>query len=256
VTEAAEDNAWRPLRSGIYTEITVPLWTCSKSFSEIDSDDTLVFLGDYIDRGPDFKSCIEQIVRIAREAPFSVVTLRGNHEEWMLATMDDYTRHSWLLGAEAFETVRSYSASAAEKLRLAVDEAGPRLITDDIELPYEAFFEMMPDEHKHFFRSLRLCHKSDGAIFVHAGLDPKGGAPEEQNSRELTWGLVHDFPDGYQGADKIVYGHRNNFILDSNEWPQPHIVNELTYGIDSISTGILTAIRMPDRKVFQSKRFL
>jgi serine/threonine protein phosphatase 1 len=75
-----------------------------KLLPEIDSQDTLVFLGDYIDRGPDSRGCIEEIVRLAREAPFSVVPLLGNHEEWMLATMHDYT-----------------------KLRSAVDEAGPRL---------------------------------------------------------------------------------------------------------------------------------
>ena len=226
-----------------------------KVFSEIQPDDSLVFLGDYIDRGPDSKSCIEEIIRLSNEASFSVVTLRGNHEEWMLATMDDYTKHSWLLGADAFETVESYSLSAAEKLRRAVDEAGPRLITDDIELPYEAFFETMPDSHRRFFRGLRLFHKADSAIFVHAGVDPDGGAPEEQNSRELTWGLVHDFPEGYRGPDKVVYGHRNNCFIDANGGPRPRIVNELTYGIDSISTGVLTAIRMPDGKVFQSERF-
>ena len=173
----------------------------------------------------------------------------------MLATMDDYTKHSWLLGADAFETIESYSLSAAKKLRLAVDEAGPRLIMDDVELPYEAFFETMPVSHQSFFRGLRLFHRSDGAIFVHAGIDPDGGAPEEQNQRELTWGLVHDFPNGYRGPHKVVYGHRNNCIVDASGRPQPRVVNELTYGIDSISTGVLTAIRMPDGRIFQSERF-
>ena len=223
--------------------------------AHLTAEDTLVFLGDYIDRGPDSKGCIEEIVRLSNEASFSVVTLLGNHEEWMLATMDDYTKHSWLLGAEAFETVTSYSLSAANKLRLAVDEAGPRLITDDVELPYEAFFETMPVSHRSFFRGLRLFHKSDGAIFVHAGIDPNGGAPEEQNSRELTWGLVHNFPDGYRGPHKVVYGHRDNCVVDASGWPRPRIVNELTFGIDSISTGVLTAIRMPDGMVFQSERY-
>ena len=226
-----------------------------KVLSEIHRDDALVFLGDYIDRGPDSKGCIEEIIRLSVEAAFSVVTLRGNHEEWLLATMDDYAKHSWLLGADAFETVASYSPAAAEKLRVAVDEAGTRLITDDVALPYEAFFEAVPDSHRRFFGGLRLFHKAEGAIFVHAGVDPDGGALEEQNSRELTWGLVHNFPQGYRGPDKVVYGHRNNCVIDGSGWPRPRIVNELTYGIDSISTGVLTAIRMPDGKVFQSERF-
>jgi serine/threonine protein phosphatase 1 len=96
-----------------------------KLLPQIRSDDCLVFLGDYIDRGPDSKGCIEEIVRLGNEAAFPVVTLLGNREEWMLATMHDYTKHSWLLGAEAFATVESYSLPGARRLRLAVDEAGP-----------------------------------------------------------------------------------------------------------------------------------
>jgi serine/threonine protein phosphatase 1 len=226
-----------------------------KLLPQMHSDDSLVFLGDYIDRGPDSKGCVEEIVRLQKEARFPVVTLLGNHEEWMLATMDDCTKHSWLLGADAFETVASYSLPAARMLRLAVDEAGPRLVTDDVELPYEAFFETMPASHRSFFRELRLFHESDGAIFAHAGVDPDGGAHEEQNQRELTWGLVHDFPNGYRGPHKVVYGHRNNCVIDPSGCPRPRIVNQLTFGIDSISTGVLTAIRMPDAKVFQSARF-
>ncbi len=42
---------------------------------QIHADDTLVFLGDYIDRGPDSKDCVEEIIRLKQDAPFSVVTL-------------------------------------------------------------------------------------------------------------------------------------------------------------------------------------
>lgn len=222
---------------------------------ELDSTDTLVFLGDYIDRGPDVRGCIEAIVQLEEEAPFTVVPLLGNHEAWMLATMDDYGRHSWLLGAEAFETVASYSREAETLLRREVESAGSRLITDDVDLSYAAFFDAMPAKHRRFFTSLRLFHRGDGAVFVHAGIDPDGGAPEEQDARELTWGLCHEFPDGYRGPSKVVYGHRDNSISDESGWPQPFIRDELTYGIDTISTGVLTAIRMPDGKVVQSERF-
>jgi len=56
--------------------------------ANLTAENTLVFLGDYIDRGPDSKGCIEEIVRLPKGAPFPVVTLLGNHEEWMLASMD------------------------------------------------------------------------------------------------------------------------------------------------------------------------
>ena len=49
----------------------------------------------------------------------------------------------------------------------------------------------------------------------------------------------------------MVYGHWNNATLDANGWPSPLILGN-TIGIDTIGFGVLTAIRLPDRRVFQS----
>ena len=67
------------------------------------------------------------------------------------------------------------------------------------------------------------------------------------------WG-ASGFPDKYSGADTIVYGHWNNAVFDVTGWPGPNI-QERTIGIDTIAHGVLTAIRMPDRTVFQSDRY-
>ena len=222
---------------------------------ELGADDTLLFLGDYIDRGPDSKRCIDDIVTLRRDSPFEVVTLRGNHEEWMLATMRDPSRHSWLLGADAWETVRSYSAEAESALRDAVERAGERLITEDLELPYTSFFDAVPEAHRTFFEELRLWHQDDGAVFCHGGVDPHAGPIEEQEERVLTWGLTVGFPEFYEGPTRVVYGHWNRPVIDSDGWPHPDIRRDLTYGLDTISTGVLTAVRMPDGAVFQSERF-
>ncbi len=117
----------------------------------------------------------------------------------MLATMDDYTKHSWLLGAEAFETVRSYSASAADKLRSAVEEAGPRLITDDIELPYEAFFETMPESHRRFFRGLRLFHKRMAQSSCTPGSTPKVVRPRSRRRASSRGAWFTISPRGIEG---------------------------------------------------------
>src|SRR5271167_4994486 len=85
----------------------------SQVFSELQPEDTLVFLGDYIDGGPDSRGCVERIVRLKAEADFTVVGLPGNHEQWMLRSLNDPTRHSWLVGMEGLETVKSYSEEAA-----------------------------------------------------------------------------------------------------------------------------------------------
>src|SRR5437867_946505 len=70
--------------------------------------DTIVFLGDYIDRGPSSKQCIERILALRSSCAATVVGLLGNHEDWFLSTLHDPMRHSWLLGMEAFETIESY----------------------------------------------------------------------------------------------------------------------------------------------------
>jgi hypothetical protein len=54
----------------------------------------------------------------------------------------------------------------------------------------------------------------------------------------------------------VVYGHNNHHEQDSGGWPIPYIRQEQTFGIDTISTGVLTAMRFPDKKVHQSRRFL
>jgi len=61
--------------------------------------DTTVFLGDYIDRGPDTRGCIDRILRWQDESPATVITLLGNHEDWLLRSITDPARHSWLGGA-------------------------------------------------------------------------------------------------------------------------------------------------------------
>src|SRR5215470_19879692 len=108
--------------------------------SEVSDSDTVVFLGDYIDRGPDSKSCIDEILAFIADVGATVVCLEGNHENWMLRSWNDHAHHSWLIGMDAFSTIRSYSDEAAEVLRAAIEEAGAKLFMDHVTLPYSVFF--------------------------------------------------------------------------------------------------------------------
>jgi serine/threonine protein phosphatase 1 len=219
---------------------------------ELSPEDTVVFLGDYIDRGPDTKSCLDQIIDFLETTSADVVTLMGNHEDWLLRTYRDFTRHSWVLGMEAFETIRSYSAEAERLLRRELNRAGAGLITDRVRIPYDLFFELVPPSHIHFFENLKLFRRTPDAVCVHGGIEPKKGAVEVQDRETLLWGC-EDFPSGYHGEDMIVYGHSNNAAINEAGWPEPNEMNH-TIGIDTISFGVLTAVRLPHRKVFQSSR--
>ena len=221
--------------------------------SEGGPGDTVVFLGDYIDRGPDAKGCVQAILGFQRQVGAEVVCLIGNHEDWFLRTLRDYTRHSWLLGMEALDTIRSYSVEAAVALREAMANAGAALYLGRCALPYEAFVDHLPADHIRFFESLRLYCRTADCLCVHGGLDARIADVQKQPPEALIWG-AGEFPDGYEGPEIVVYGHRDNTVLNARNVPVPMIVGN-TIGIDSISHGILTAIRLPDQRIFQSARY-
>jgi len=221
--------------------------------SEVAAGDTIVFLGDYIDRGPDTKGCVDAILGFQREVKAEVVCLLGNHEDWFLRTLRDYRCHSWLLGMEAFDTMRSYSVEAVRTLREAVSNAGADVYLERCALPYDAFFDCVPQEHIRFLEGLRLYHQSADCVCTHGGLDPRVARVQEQAREALMWG-AGSFPNGYDGAEVVVYGHRNNAALNADGWPALMIEGR-TIGVDTISHGVLTAVRLPDQRVFQSARY-
>jgi serine/threonine protein phosphatase 1 len=225
-----------------------------KVTSEIGSNDTLVFLGDYIDRGPDSKGCIERILDLRRTTKAQVVGILGNHEQWMLRSWQDFTRHSWILGMEAIPTIQSYAPQAVAEISERLAELGPRMIMEKVRLPYELFFNAIPAEHMAFLSGLKSFYRAPEGVFVHGGLNPAIGKAEAQQTDHLIWG-VEGFPDQYRGDDKVVYGHANNAILDDRGWPHPRIVGR-TYGLDTIAHGVLTALKLPDGEVIQSRRQL
>ena len=221
---------------------------------EVSANDTVVFLGDYIDRGPDTKQCIDRILQMRQASSAKVVALLGNHEEWMIRTYQDHTRHSWILGMGGFSTIQSYSEDAAFALTEAMENLGPRVVTERVSLPYQLFFDSVPPEHQSFFLSLSIFCRTPEAVCVHGGLDPTVAEVEEQKPEHLIWG-GDGFPELYQGSDYVIYGHANNPVMDSAGWPHPRIVGR-TSGLDTIEEGVLTAFRVPDGAVFQSRRFL
>jgi diadenosine tetraphosphatase ApaH/serine/threonine PP2A family protein phosphatase len=135
----------------------------------------------------------------------------------------------------------------------AMTSAGAALYMARCALPYEAFVDRVPEEHIRFFEGLCLYCQTADCLCVHGGLDTGIGDVHDQPRDALIWG-AGDFPNGYEGAELVVYGHRNNAVLNADNWPVPMVVGR-TIGIDTISHGVLTAIRLPDQRIFQSARY-
>lgn len=147
--------------------------------------DTLVFLGDYLNRGPDSRAVVERLADLWRTMP-GAVFLEGNHEralmEYARTGDPELLRLLRYMGVEA--TLDSYGASARD-------------------LPELAF---MPPEHRAFLQGLKLFHRQGGYLFVHAGV-PVGRAPEDCGPTALqtmhTDALAAEPAEG----ETLVFGH-------------------------------------------------
>lgn len=149
------------------------------------ADDTFVFLGDYIDRGPTPRGVIDRLLRLRREGP-RCIFLRGNHEDMFL----DYLGLGGRYG-EAFlynggnATLRSYDIEGREGKDAA---------------------ERMPAEHLEFLRDLQLFHRAGDFLFVHAGVRP-GLRLEQQAEEDLMW-IREDFTrEPHDLGCIVLYGH-------------------------------------------------
>jgi hypothetical protein len=170
----------------------------------------------------------------------------------MLQTWKDPTSHSWIwIGG--FDTIVSYSRDAATRIQAELEAADPALVTDKIRIGYEAFFNCLPPNHLAFFTGLKLYYETDDVVCAHAGVDIHGRALHSQDPELLLWG-GDGFPDKYRGERPVVYGHWENAVLDEGGRPRPRLLENRTFGIDTISKGVLTAMRFPDGEIFQSKK--
>jgi len=155
----------------------------------------VIYLGDYVDRGPDSPGVIDTL--LSRPLPgFARVFLRGNHEAQFL----DFMEHGkgggeWLrLGGDA--TIHAYRVpwptTGDEHERLAALAAN--------------LSRAVPREHKDFLRSLRNFASIGDYFFVHAGVDPMRPL-DDQDPRDLLW-IRRRFLDWQENFGKIVvHGH-------------------------------------------------
>ncbi|MEM8592351.1 MAG: metallophosphoesterase family protein [Pseudomonadota bacterium] len=160
----------------------------------------IVFVGDYIDRGPDSRAVIERLIEGLEEGrPWTC--LKGNHDRIMEWFLEDQPRQDphLLVGFHWFHemigglpTMASYGVDVSERERLFLVHARAR--------------EAVPQSHIDFLRSLKLTHQQDDYLFVHAGIRP--GIPiEAQDERDLVW-IRDEFLNYRRPFPKlVVHGH-------------------------------------------------
>jgi serine/threonine protein phosphatase 1 len=184
-----------------------------------------VFLGDYVDRGPDSRQVIDLL--IARERQNNVVLLKGNHEDYIIRFLDDPTLLSRWKSIGGLNTVASYGVTAAS-------HGDPRS-QHEIAI---ALRESMPNSHHNFFQRLALSFTCGDFFFAHAGVRP--GVPlQEQSQHDLLW-IRDDFLLYEEDFGKfVVHGHTPS----SEPVIRPNRINIDT---GAYATGRLTCLVLED----------
>jgi Calcineurin-like phosphoesterase len=235
---------------------TAHLFKLLSCLPKLDEEDTLVFVGDYVDRGPHSAQVVDYIRTMSSRTPAKVVALRGNHEDAWLRVVE----RGWdefvlppLNGCLA--ALRSYLGGPypAEGELPKKDEQMP--------LTTGSFF---PDDVVDWFKSLPYFYEDGHAIYVHAGL-PRGESgfvhpSEAPDPQVLLWLRNADFFRNYRGK-LVVFGHTRTEFLPPElsgytpEDPTDLWAGENVVGIDTGcgNGGFLTALELPAMNVYESR---
>ena len=183
------------------------------------SRDTLVFIGDYIDRGSHSADVVDYLIQLKNRVP-ETIFLKGNHEDMLDKFLNGTERFNYLLNGGQ-QTLDSYLTK-----------------------PVESEFFPIPPDHMEFFKSLRLFYETDEFIFVHAGLRPRVPL-ESQKTEDLLWIRSKFVKSKYDFGKRVIFGHTplKNPLVELNK-----------IGIDTgaVYGNALTCVQLPDLVFFKA----
>lgn len=189
-------------------------------------DRTFVFVGDYIDRGPNSREVINFLLDFQEKV--DCVFLRGNHEQMMLDALRGGDRQLWLMNGGR-STINSYNND------------GQR-------------FDL-PEKHMQFYNDTKFYHDTEDYFFVHAGISPAKTIAEsikdKNEMQDFLWIRSHLNVVEKPWEKTIVFGHT----------PRPHPMQKSRMiGIDTgcvydrAGYGKLTAVKLPEVEFIQQHR--
>jgi len=185
------------------------------------ADDTLVLLGDYVDRGPDVRGVIDRLIALTNRC--RLVPILGNHDEMLLEILAG--RREWFgdwLGFGGSTTLASYNCVVPEQI---------------------------PDEHITFLQNCAQYHETDGHFFVHASYVPDLPL-DEQPGNVLRWESLRAHQPGPHYSGKVaICGHTaqdGGRILDLGHLK---CIDTCCYG-----DGCLTAMDVETGQVWQADK--
>ncbi len=202
--------------------------------------DSIVFVGDYIDRGPDSRGVIDIVLELRQgkwEGP--VVSLKGNHEVLMIDSLSrkPLMEEDWLRNG-GWDTMSSYTSGA----------------------PNRRWTAFVPPSHLEFLEGLQNWHEDEHALYVHAGIPP--GVPvAEAREEDLLWIREPFLESDYQWEKVVVFGHTPQYdkpaglVIDLDKMPWRPLDRPEKIGIDTGAAygGPLSAVMLPEREFFSAR---
>jgi serine/threonine protein phosphatase 1 len=184
------------------------------------SRDRLVFVGDYIDRGPQCKGVVDYVIRLKNLAPpGQVICLKGNHEAMLLDFMAGGPAEMFLFNGGMATLEDYWDVDWVDREGLA-----------------------LPPDHAQFYQDLQLYYETPEYIFVHAGLKP--GVPlADQVEADLLWVRGEFITSAADFGRRVVFGH--------TPFKQPLIMpNKIGIDTGAVYGNFLTALKLPEAEFF------
>jgi serine/threonine protein phosphatase 1 len=219
-------------------------------------EDTLLFIGDYIDRGPDSRGVVERVRGLAQGSPFRVVALRGSHEDaWLKVFREGWLEFLLPVGNGCLATYRSFTGGTPAT-------PGEWPAREEAEAMMTGAF--IPEDVRAWMASLPVYWEDEHAIYVHAGLPRSGESwlhpSKVENPKPMLWERSEAFFRGYTGK-RVVFGHTSTeYLPQENSCYTPGdakdvFVSDCLVGIDTGCgrKGFLSAVELPGLKVYESR---
>jgi serine/threonine protein phosphatase 1 len=193
---------------------------------DLDDSDTLIFVGDYVDRGPSARDVIDILIEVKHNHTNSIF-LKGNHEDMMLSFLGlpGHYGESFLYNG-GLATLESY----------AIDES-----------QFEEVIEHLPTEHVDFLQTLETSHLRAPYLFVHAGVHPLRML-EDQEAEDMLWIRQEFIANPHDLGHTVIFGHT----------PMRDVMLDLPYkiGLDTglVYGGKLTCVEFTEGRCFQISR--
>ena len=191
--------------------------------------DRIVFLGDYIDRGPDSKGVVSYLIDLQRQGAYELVFLKGNHEDMLLSYLGLGGQHG-----DVFLPNGGKSTSESYGVSTTTPTPGELMLR-------------MPAAHLDFYRELKLSYLMPPFLCVHAGIHP-AKALEEQSEIEMLW-IRNQF---------IYRAHRLPYTVLFGHTPQHEVFFDLPYkiGLDTglVYGNLLSCLDTDAKMLYQIKR--